>query len=81
VAAVTAPEYAEDDLVEVRYPATAQGQANRPDWPWRPAVIISEVGPDEWLVEVTDDALAALDGGELVYPTCYRDGHEIRTRS
>jgi hypothetical protein len=44
-------------------------------------VILQRVGEDEWLIAVTDPALAALDGDELVYPTCFRDASEIRRRS
>jgi hypothetical protein len=74
------PDYAEDDEVEVRFPLAAQAQGDRDDWPWRPGVIVERVGEDEWLVCVTDPALAALDGDELVYPTCFRDASEIRPR-
>jgi hypothetical protein len=77
---VSPPEYGEDDLVEVRYPLTGQGQADRDAWPWRPGVILQRVGEDEWLVLVEDISLAALDGGELVYPCCFRDSSEIRIR-
>jgi hypothetical protein len=75
------PDYDEDDLVEVRFPAADQAQADRDAWPWRPGVILQRVGEDEWLIAVTDPALAALDGDELVYPTCFRDASEIRRRS
>ena len=46
--------------------------------PWRPGVILQQVGEDEWLVLVEDISLPALDGDELVYPTCFRDASEIR---
>jgi len=74
------PDYDEDNLVEVRYPLAGQAQTDRDDWPWRPGVILQRVGEDEWLVLVDDPALAALDGDELVYPTCFRDSSEIRRR-
>jgi hypothetical protein len=74
------PDYDEDDLVEVRFPLAGQAQADRDDWPWRPGVIVERVGEDEWLVLVEDISLAALDGDELVYPTCFRDAGELRPR-
>jgi hypothetical protein len=41
---MTGPEYATDDLVEVRYPMAGQGQADRVQWPWRPGVIVERAG-------------------------------------
>ena len=74
--------FAEGTDVEVRYPRTkAEEQGDRSAWPWLPGWIVQQCGPDEWEVCVETPELAAEHEGETVYPCCYRDSSEIRTRS
>ena len=81
--------FPDDSAVEVRYPRNRQeGLGDRSAWPWLPASILSQCGPDEWHVCVEARELATLgDGspapagtadGELLYPCCFRDASEIR---
>jgi hypothetical protein len=63
-------------------------KADRERWPWLGGEIKGQRGPDEWEVVVYDERLAQLEDGspappgtppeDLRYPTCYRDGSEIR---
>ncbi len=78
--------------VEVRFPLTqAQTDGDRSAWPWVPGWISEVCGPDEWQVCVQDPTLAVMEDGqvpptgtpeqELLFPCCYRDASEIRSRS
>ena len=62
-------------------------RADRETWPWLPATVEQQCGPDEWLVTIEDRRLAELDDGspapegtvdeDLLFPQCYRDSSEI----
>jgi hypothetical protein len=78
-----------DSRVEVRYPRTGQEEhGDRSAWPWLPATIVRQCGPDEWQVCVEDRDVAVLRDGRrapkgtasrnLYYPMCFRDSSEIR---
>jgi hypothetical protein len=66
----------------------AAQKAERETWPWLPGEIAGQCGPDEWEVMVNAPELAQLEDGspapdgtaeeDLFFPTCYRDGSEIR---
>ena len=83
--------YQAGDDVLVRFPLAADSSANREDWPWLPGWIVEICGPDEWQVCVQDYSLALMEDGrvpppgtpgqELLFPVCYRDSSEIRSRS
>jgi hypothetical protein len=63
-------------------------KADRERWPWLGGEIKGQCGPAEWEVVVYDERLAQLEDGspapagtpgeDLLFPTCYRDGSEIR---
>jgi hypothetical protein len=82
LAAAEPPEGLSDDE------RTEQLRADRETWPWLPGEILLQCGPGEWEVVVYDERLAQLEDGspapagtpgeDLRYPTCYRDGSEIR---
>ena len=74
--------FPDDAPVLVRFPRTgAEEQGDRGSWPWLPGTVVQQVGPDEWQVLVEAPELAEEDGGELLYPVCYRDGSELRLRT
>jgi hypothetical protein len=63
------------------YPVTdEQADGDRASWPWLPATILSQCGPDEWtLVIEAPGAIKAEDGtGDDRYPIVFRDSAEIR---
>ena len=61
------------------YPVTdEQAQGDRASWPWLPATVISQCGPDEWEVCIEAPAAVTLDGGEPCYPVVFRGSSEIR---
>ena len=77
--------FPDDSPVKVRYPRNKQEeQGDRSTWPWLPASILSQCGPDEWHVR----ELAVLRDGRrpprgtasrnLYYQCCFRDSSEIR---
>jgi len=79
-----------DSPVEIRYPRSRQEEhGDRSAWPWLPATILEQCGPDEWYVCVEVRDLAVLGDGRraprgtasrnLYYPCCFRDGSEIRS--
>jgi hypothetical protein len=81
--------FPDDSPVEVRYPRTRQEElGDRLAWPWLPASILGQCGPDEWYVCVDVRELSTLDDGgpplagtadgELFYPCCFRDASEVR---
>jgi hypothetical protein len=81
--------FPDDSRVEVRYPRTRQEEhGDRSTWPWLPAIIEQQCGPDEWQVCVMDKSVSVLRDGRrgprntasrnLYYPLCYRDSSEIR---
>jgi hypothetical protein len=81
--------FPDDSPVKVRYPRNKQEeQGDRSAWPWLPASILSQCGPDEWHVCVHARELALLRDGRrpprrtasrnLYYPCCFRDSSEIR---
>lgn len=59
----------------------------RENWPWLSAVVTEVCGPDEWQVEITDDAVATDQlgrpaGREVAeedrwYPLAFRDSSEL----
>ena len=54
--------FPDDSAVEIRYPRKMQEeQGDRSAWPWLPASILSQCGPDEWYVCVEARELATLD--------------------
>jgi hypothetical protein len=78
--------------VQVRYPArfvedgagggrwvVEGGPLARDGWPWLPAEVLGQCGPDEWhlVLDVEDFAEEDEDGGRW-YPACFRDASEIR---
>ncbi len=64
--------------VLVPFPVTkAEADGDRASWPWLPATIQSQCGPDEWSVVIGHPAAATLDG-EPCYPVVFRDASEIR---
>ena len=80
--------FPDDSLVEVRYPRDRQEErGDRSAWPWLPASIVSQCGPDEWQVCVQARELATLEDGspasdgmadeDLFFPCCFRDASEI----
>ena len=85
--------FPDDSPVEVRYPRSKQEEryGDRSAWPWLPASILEQCGPDEWYVCVEVRELAVLRDGRkpprgtpsrnLYYPCCYRDSTEIRPRT
>ncbi len=83
--------YPDDSPAETRYPRSKQEEhRDREQWPWLPAAIVEQCGPDEWYVRVEAPELATLQDGRpapdgtasrnLYYPCCFRDGSEIRLR-
>jgi len=81
--------FPDESRVEVRYPRTRQEEhGDRSAWPWLPASIVEQCGPDEWRVCVEDRGVAVLRDGRpaprntasrnLYYPLCFRDSSEIR---
>jgi hypothetical protein len=43
--------FPDESPVEVRYPHSKQEeQGDRERWPWLPATIVEQCGPDEWYV-------------------------------
>lgn len=77
-------EYEDDN--DGRFPAGRP----RERWPWFPGSIVSQCGPDEWLVCVGVRELCFTRDGRraprwtasrnLYYPLCNRDASEIRHR-
>ena len=71
--------FPDDAEVEARYPLA--GQMVRDEWPWLPATILRQCGPNEWYVRIDVDELAEPDelGDDLMwYPACFRDASELR---
>ncbi len=64
------------------FPVTDEEIAGgRASWPWLPATILSQCGPDEWelVLEAPGAIKAAGDGtGDDLYPVVFRDRSEIR---
>ena len=61
------------------YPVTdEQAQGDRASWPWLPAAIISQCGPDEWSLVIEAPAAIRTGDGEPCYPVVFRDATEIR---
>jgi len=76
---VNEPAFPDDSRVAVRFPVTSgQAHGDREAWPWLPGWVVAQCGPDEWAVCVDAPELALQDGGETVYPTCFRDASELR---
>jgi hypothetical protein len=84
--------YEEDQEVMVKFPLTqSQSDGDRASWPWVSGWITEVCGPDEWQVCVQDYSLALTEDGQvplpgtpeedLLFPCCFRDSSEIRTRS
>ena len=84
--------FPDDSQVDVRYPRNIrEEQGDRAAWPWQPASILEQCGPDEWYVCIEVRELAVLRNGRraprgtasrnLYYPCCYRDSSEIRLRA
>src|ERR1700680_5165793 len=84
--------FPDNSAVEIRYPRSKQQeQGGRSAWPWLPASILEQCGPDEWYVCVEVRELTVLRDGRraprgtasrnLYYPCCYRDSSEIRLRA
>lgn len=68
------PSFPDETPVEVRFPLTkTQERGDRELWPWLPATVLEQVGPDEWAV--------CIDLDELDYPVCFRDSSELRTQA
>jgi hypothetical protein len=85
-------KFPDESPVEVRYPRSKQEEhGDREQWPWLPATIVEQCGPDEWYVclvarelPVREDGLPAADstpGDDLFFPCCFRDSSEIRPRT
>lgn len=84
--------FPDDAQVEVRYPArvasdgldegrwVAAVSLPRDDWPWLPATVRGQCGPDEWHVRLDVEGLAEEDEetGELWFPAVFRDASELR---
>jgi hypothetical protein len=81
--------FPDDSAVEVRCPRSKEEeQADRSAWPWLPASILRQCGPDEWYVCIEVRDLAVLRDGRrpprgtasknLYFPCCFRDSSEIR---
>jgi len=79
------------DGTEVLTPYPSPGMtADTPhdDWPWAPAVIEHQGGPDEWLLTIYAREVAQLEDGspapagtpddDLWWPQAFRDASEIR---
>ncbi len=76
--------------VLTRYPLTReQEHGDRSAWPWLPATVAQQVGPDEWEIVVEDRRVAVLEDGvtcappgtgedDLCHPVVFRDSSEIR---
>jgi hypothetical protein len=71
------------------YPVTdAEAAGDRASWPFVPATIVSQCGPDEWELTVETPAAARLEDGrpapagtphdEIFWPVVFRDSSEIR---
>jgi hypothetical protein len=72
------------------YPLTPEQATpdGRPEWPWLPGWIVSQCGPDEWLICVQAPGLGRLDDDsipppgtpddEMNFPCCFRDASEIK---
>ena len=86
---MTANPFPDGAAVETPFPLTPeQKDGPRDAWPWLPAVVLHQCGPDEWRVLVDARELATLDDGspapdgtpdsELCYPAVFRDASEIR---
>jgi hypothetical protein len=85
--------FPDDSAVEVRYPRDKreERETDRAAWPWLPASILGQCGPDEWHVCVEVRELAVLRDGRkpprgtpsrsLYYPCCLRGSTEIRPRA
>jgi hypothetical protein len=84
-------KFSDESPVQVRYPrSTQEEQGDREWWPWLPATIVEQCGPDEWYVCVEVRELAVLRDGRpaprgtasrnLYYPCCFGDSSEIRPR-
>ena len=71
--------FPDDSDVEVRYPLTSEQETgDRAAWPWLPGWVVSQCGPDEWVICVQAPELAVEDQGEATYPVCFRDASELR---
>lgn len=81
--------YQEGDRVRVRFPLTKQQEkGDRAAWPWLEGVIEEVCGPDEWVVSVTDYAVAVTEDGQkppagaedddLYFPCVFRGSSEIK---
>lgn len=64
--------FPDDSMVEVKYPLSAeQERGDRDGWPWLPATVRAQCGPDEWLCVVEHDS-------ETTFPVCFRSAGEMR---
>jgi hypothetical protein len=74
------------------YPAVpGQEQGDRAAWPWLPATVARQAGPDEWELVIEareaarmEDGTPAPDGtpeDDLCHPVVFRDSSEIRPAS
>ena len=67
--------------VDARFPLGAADR-DREDWPWLPATVLGQCGPDEWHVRIDVEDLAQDDSDlaedERWYPACFRDASELR---
>lgn len=84
--------FPEECPVLVRYPLTAEQNADRSRraWPWLPGTVLEQVGPDEW--QVCMDGCYVLsfpdpdrpvgadphDPQWRLYPVCFRESSELR---
>jgi hypothetical protein len=63
------------------YPITdAEAEGDRASWPWLPAVVLSQRGPDEWTLVVEAHAAARVEDGTgiCLHPVVSRAAGEIR---
>ena len=81
--------FPDESDVLVRYPAYGMTPDHaRETWPWMPGVIENQCGPEEWLVTVYADELAALEDGtpapegtagiDKYFPQCFRSAEELK---
>jgi hypothetical protein len=74
--------FPDEARVEARFPLTAADHRDRDDWPWLPATVLGQCGPDEWHERIDVEDLAEDDAdlaeGERWYPACFRDASELR---
>ncbi len=63
------------------YPTTdTEAGGDRASWPWLPACILAQAGPDEWSVIIEAHAAARVEDGTgiALFPVVSRDSSEIR---